>query len=67
MKSLIRIALIAVVSLALIIWVILSDFGFGKYDDFQEAIHKGIPYEINNIIHTEQHDDVTVVNVITFM
>jgi hypothetical protein len=61
MKKLISIALIVVISVVLISWIGLSDFELGKYDNFQEAIEKGIPYEINNIIHTEQYDGVTIV------
>jgi hypothetical protein len=61
MKNLISIALIVVISIVLIIWVGLSDFELGNYDNFQEAIQKGIPHEINNIIHIEQFDGVTIV------
>jgi hypothetical protein len=61
MKKLISIALIVIISVVSIMWVSLSDFELGKYDNFQEAIEKGIPYEINNIIHSEQYDGVTII------
>ena len=61
MKRLISISLIAVLSVVLIYWVVFSDLEIGKYDDFQEAIEKGIPYNVNDIIHTEQYDNVTIV------
>lgn len=32
----------------------------GKYDNFQEAIQKGIPHEVKNIVHKDQFDDVTI-------
>lgn len=61
MKKLISISLIVVLSVVLIYWVVFPDFEIGKYDDFQEAIEKGIPYKVNDIIHTEQYDNVTIV------
>jgi hypothetical protein len=61
MKKMLSIALIAATSVVLVISVIFSDFEIGKYDDFQEAIEKGIPYRVNDIIHTEQYDNVTIV------
>ncbi|WP_163539235.1 hypothetical protein [Gracilibacillus sp. YIM 98692] len=61
MKKLISFSLITVISVALIYWLGFSDFELGKYDNFQEAIEKGIPYRVNDIIHTEQYDNVTIV------
>lgn len=61
MKKSIITALISVVSFTLITWVLLSDSELGKYDNFQEALEKGISYEVNNIIHTQQYDGVTIV------
>jgi len=61
MKRLISISLIAVLSLVLIYWIVFLDFEIGRYDNFQEAIEKGIPYKVNDIIHTEKYDNVTIV------
>ncbi|MGJ9459890.1 hypothetical protein [Oceanobacillus sp. CF4.6] len=61
MKRFLRIALAVIIFIVLIIGVKMSDFELGKYDDFQEAIEKGIPYEVNTIIHTEQYNGVTIV------
>lgn len=55
----IAISLMAV--LGVILWFYTSEFEFGRYDDFHEAIEKGIPYEVNNIVHTEEHGEITVV------
>ncbi|MYL35643.1 hypothetical protein GLW05_18870 [Pontibacillus yanchengensis] len=49
-----------------IIWINFSDFEFGKYDNFQEALDKGIPYEVNDVIHTMQYDGVTIVLYTTY-
>ena len=43
------------------LWMVFPDFEIGKYDDFQEAIEKGLPYNVNNIIYTKQYDGVTIV------
>ncbi|UOR13715.1 hypothetical protein [Halobacillus amylolyticus] len=61
MIRLISIALIVIVSLVLITWGLVSDFELGKYDDFQEAIEKGIPYEVNTVLHSEEHEGVTII------
>ncbi|RKL64710.1 hypothetical protein CR203_24820 [Salipaludibacillus neizhouensis] len=61
MKKSLSISLAVILFIVLIIWVSLSNFEFGKYDNFQEAIEKGIPNKVNNIIHTEKYDGVTIV------
>ncbi|GGM43745.1 hypothetical protein GCM10011351_32160 [Paraliobacillus quinghaiensis] len=61
MKKLISLSLIALLSVVLLYLVVFSNFEIGKYDDFQEAIEKGIPNKVNDIIHTEKYDNVTIV------
>nr|WP_106779144.1 hypothetical protein [Lysinibacillus timonensis] len=61
MKKLLSIVLLAVAPLILIFLVVYPDFELGEYDNFQEAITKGIPYKVNNIIHTDQYNNVTIV------
>ncbi|KGP90788.1 hypothetical protein N780_02985 [Pontibacillus chungwhensis BH030062] len=61
-----RIKIIAsiVITLAvsgLAVWINSSNFELGKYDSFQEAIEKGIPYEVNDLIHIENYDGVNIV------
>jgi hypothetical protein len=61
MKKRVFIPLSILILIAFSIKLILSDYEFGKYDSFEEAIEKGIPYKNKHIIHTELHDHVTVV------
>lgn len=61
MKKKVFIPLSILILIAFSIKLILSDYEFGKYDTFEEAIEKGIPYKNKHIIHTELHDHVTVV------
>lgn len=61
MKKKVLIPLSILILFAFSIKLILSDYEFGKYDNFEEAIEKGIPYKNKHIIHTELHDNVTVV------
>lgn len=61
MKKRVFIPLLILILIAFSIKLILSDYEFGKYDTFEEAIKKGIPYKNKHIIHTELHDHVTVV------
>lgn len=44
-----------------IIWLVMSDFEFGKYDSLDEAIEKGIPYDVNSIIHIQEAHGTTAV------
>lgn len=39
----------------------VGKFEFGKYDDFDEALAKGLTYDMNKLIYTTQHDGVTIV------
>jgi uncharacterized protein YxeA len=61
MKKTMSITISLLVALFIIYWFYKSEFEFGKYDDFQEALKKGIPYKVNNIIHTEEQGGLTVV------
>lgn len=61
MKKTRIIAISLLAALGIIFWFYRSEFELGKYDDLQEAIQKGIPYEVNNIIHIEEQGGVTVV------
>jgi len=61
MKKRVFIPLSILILIAFSIKLIFSDYEFGKYDSFEEAIEKGIPYKNKHIIHTELHDHVTVV------
>ncbi|MET3193673.1 hypothetical protein [Bacillus sp. OAE603] len=61
MKKKVFIPLSILILIAFSIKLILSDYEFGKYDSFEEAIEKGIPYKNKHIIHTVLHDKVTVV------
>ena len=61
MKRILSIFLIPFLSVGLIFWIVFSNFEIGKYDDFREAIEKGIPYNVNDIIYTEKYENVTIV------
>lgn len=39
----------------------LRKFEFGKYDDFEEALDKGLAYEMNELIYKTSHNGVTIV------
>lgn len=39
----------------------VGNFEFGKYDDFDEALAKGLTYDMNKLIYTTRHDGVTIV------
>ena len=61
MKKPLRIAFLTVATSVLIFLIVLSIFDREKFESLEEAIEKGIPYEVNHIIHTERYDDVTIV------
>ncbi|EDL66393.1 hypothetical protein [Bacillus sp. SG-1] len=56
-KSLI---IMALTLLGISVWLLFSDYEWGKYDSLQEAIEKGIPYDVENVIHTHHYDGITV-------
>ncbi|WP_232699893.1 hypothetical protein [Brevibacillus daliensis] len=62
MKKLIYFTLISIVVFT---WLLTSNFEFGKYDNFEEVLKKGIPYKILDVIHTQKVDNITVVMYIT--
>ncbi len=39
----------------------VGKFEFGKYDNFDEALAKGLTYDMNKLIYTTRHDGVTIV------
>lgn len=61
MKKTVFIPISIIILMGFFIKLILSDYEFGKYDSFKEAIEKGIPYKNKHIIHTVLHNHVTVV------
>lgn len=61
MKRKYVITVVALILISLSIWLINSDYEFGKYDSFDEAIEKGIPYEVKEIITIRKYDGVRVV------
>ncbi|MEQ6389307.1 hypothetical protein RZN22_08250 [Bacillaceae bacterium S4-13-58] len=65
MRKLLSLFLVTLIIVALFYWI--SGFDSKKYDDFEEAIKIGIPYEVNQIIHTEKYDNVTVVMYTTLL
>ncbi|MGF7050731.1 hypothetical protein J2T13_005281 [Paenibacillus sp. DS2015] len=38
-----------------------SDYEFGKFDSFDEALEKGIPYSVDTVVYTEKVNGVTIV------
>ncbi len=42
-----------------------SDFEFGKFDSFDEALEKGIPYSVGEVVYTEEVNGITVVMYLT--
>ncbi|AYA75983.1 hypothetical protein DOE78_11335 [Bacillus sp. Y1] len=66
MKKLLIVGLVILAAIGLGSWVLTSDFEFGKFDDFEEALQKGIPNQINQIVHKENYDGVTIVMYTTF-
>lgn len=42
-------------------WYTQPELELGKYETLQEAIEKAIPYEVNNVIHKEIYDGVTII------
>ncbi|MGM0845680.1 MAG: hypothetical protein ACQEUT_11940 [Bacillota bacterium] len=61
MKKLSILTIVPLVLIAFITWVLVPDFEFGNYDTFQEAIQKGISYEVEDIIHIEEHEGVKII------
>lgn len=66
MKKLLYVGLVILAAIGLRSWALTSDFEFGKFDDFEEALQKGVPHHINQIVHKENYDDVTIVMYTTF-
>lgn len=66
MKKLLFVGLVILAAIGLRSWALTSDFEFGKFDDFEEALQKGIPHQINQIVHKENYDGVTIVMYTTF-
>lgn len=66
MKKLLFVGLVILAAIGLRSWALTSDIEFGKFDDFEEALQKGIPHQINQIVHKENYDDVTIVMYTTF-
>jgi hypothetical protein len=66
MKKLLIVVLVILAAIGLRSWALTSDFEFGKFDDFEEALQKGIPNQINQIVHKENYDGVTIVMYTTF-
>lgn len=61
MKSKLSLIVTVFILIALILLLVLLDFELGKRDHLQEAMEKETPYKVNDIIHTEQYDNVTIV------
>ncbi|MFD0586404.1 hypothetical protein ACFQZE_00195 [Paenibacillus sp. GCM10027627] len=61
MKKRYGIAVVLIIAVISIGWLLLSDFELGNYDSFEEAVHKGIPYETKDVVHTQLVEGVTVV------
>lgn len=62
--------LYSAVGITLIVLVILlSQFNSnpetGKYDTLEEALRKGVPYQIKDVIHTDKVNEMTIVMYIT--
>jgi len=66
MRKLLIVGLVILAAIGLGSWFLTSDFEFGKFDDFEEALQKGIPHHINTIVHKETYDGVTIVMYTTF-
>jgi len=66
MRNLLIVGLVILAAIGLGSWFLTSDFEFGKFDDFEEALQKGIPHHINTIVHKETYDGVTIVMYTTF-
>lgn len=60
MQKIQSLSIIVLTIIGITVWFLRSDYEWDKYDSFQEAIEKGIPYDIENVIHTERHDGITI-------
>lgn len=56
-----RIVVALFLTAAVFLWAALFDWEFGKYDSLEEAVEKGIPYKVKDVVHTQNVDGVTVV------
>ncbi|TFE00167.1 hypothetical protein [Jeotgalibacillus sp. R-1-5s-1] len=59
-KILVPLSFITIIALSFFLFA-LFDLEIGKFDHFEEAIEKGIPYTVNDVVHVEQHNDVSIV------
>ncbi|WP_066050830.1 hypothetical protein [Robertmurraya korlensis] len=60
------VCLVILAAIGLSRWALASDWEFGTFDDFEEALQKGIPHQVNHIVHKENYDGVTIVMYTTF-
>ncbi|MFY3790877.1 hypothetical protein ACOQFO_04075 [Ureibacillus sp. MALMAid1270] len=61
MKRRIGYGVLFVATLVFVLLFVFSNNDFKKFETLQEAIEKGIPYKVNNIVHTDEYEDVTIV------
>lgn len=66
MRKLLIVGLVILAAIGLGSWALTSDFEFGKFDDFEEALQKGIPHQINHIVYKDNYEGVTIVMYTTF-
>ncbi|MCA1064855.1 hypothetical protein QTG56_24925 (plasmid) [Rossellomorea sp. AcN35-11] len=52
---------IAIIFIAILFFMLNSNFELGKYGSLEEAIAKTVPYDVKDIIYTDVYEGVTIV------